>query len=62
MPAGITTCSTTTAVLTVLSVCYVCFSAILDERSRFRVYRQLLWQLPDDNRATLSALFGHFYM
>ncbi|XP_056253388.1 arf-GAP with Rho-GAP domain, ANK repeat and PH domain-containing protein 1 isoform X2 [Seriola aureovittata] len=33
-----------------------------DERSRFKAYRQLLRQLPDDNRATLCALFGHFYM
>ncbi|XP_029029918.1 arf-GAP with Rho-GAP domain, ANK repeat and PH domain-containing protein 1 isoform X2 [Betta splendens] len=36
-------------------------AAISDERSRFKAYRQLLQQLPDDNRATLSALFGHFY-
>uniref|UniRef100_A0AAQ4Q079 Arf-GAP with Rho-GAP domain, ANK repeat and PH domain-containing protein 1-like n=1 Tax=Gasterosteus aculeatus aculeatus TaxID=481459 RepID=A0AAQ4Q079_GASAC len=35
---------------------------IADERSRFSSYRRLLRQLPDDNRATLSALFGHFYM
>ncbi|XP_039633654.1 arf-GAP with Rho-GAP domain, ANK repeat and PH domain-containing protein 1 isoform X1 [Perca fluviatilis] len=35
---------------------------ISDERSRFSAYRRLLRQLPDDNRATLNALFGHFYM
>ncbi|KAM8899811.1 arf-GAP with Rho-GAP domain, ANK repeat and PH domain-containing protein 1 isoform 2-T2 [Spinachia spinachia] len=35
---------------------------IADERSRFSSYRRLLQQLPDDNRATLNALFGHFYM
>ncbi|XP_031734954.1 arf-GAP with Rho-GAP domain, ANK repeat and PH domain-containing protein 1 [Anarrhichthys ocellatus] len=33
-----------------------------DERSRFSAYRRLLQQLPDDNRATLNALFGHFYI
>ncbi|KAF7643102.1 hypothetical protein LDENG_00245040 [Lucifuga dentata] len=33
-----------------------------DKRSRFSAYRQLLRKLPDDNRATLSALFGHFYL
>ncbi|KAM9348690.1 arf-GAP with Rho-GAP domain, ANK repeat and PH domain-containing protein 1 [Symphorus nematophorus] len=33
-----------------------------DERARFSAYRRLLRQLPDDNRATLNALFGHFYM
>ncbi|KAM7397380.1 hypothetical protein PAMA_005606 [Pampus argenteus] len=37
-------------------------AVISDERSRFSAYRRLLQQLPDDNRATLSALFGHFYM
>ncbi|XP_026166081.1 arf-GAP with Rho-GAP domain, ANK repeat and PH domain-containing protein 1 [Mastacembelus armatus] len=37
-------------------------AVISDERSRFKAYRQLLRQLPDDNRATLGALFGHFYM
>ncbi|KAG7224734.1 hypothetical protein INR49_004625 [Caranx melampygus] len=36
-------------------------AVISDERSRFKAYRQLLRQLPDDSRATLSALFGHFY-
>nr|XP_020446852.1 arf-GAP with Rho-GAP domain, ANK repeat and PH domain-containing protein 1-like [Monopterus albus] len=36
-------------------------AAISDEGSRFKAYRQLLRQLPDYNRATLSALFGHFY-
>ncbi|XP_074468354.1 arf-GAP with Rho-GAP domain, ANK repeat and PH domain-containing protein 1 [Sebastes fasciatus] len=37
-------------------------AVISDERSRFSAYRRLLRQLPDDNRATLNALFGHFYM
>ncbi|XP_008277690.1 arf-GAP with Rho-GAP domain, ANK repeat and PH domain-containing protein 1 [Stegastes partitus] len=37
-------------------------AVISDERSRFKEYRRLLRQLPDDNRATLNALFGHFYM
>ncbi|XP_068437176.1 arf-GAP with Rho-GAP domain, ANK repeat and PH domain-containing protein 1 [Clinocottus analis] len=37
-------------------------AVISDERSRFSDYRRLLRQLPDDNRATLNALFGHFYM
>ncbi|XP_040007483.1 arf-GAP with Rho-GAP domain, ANK repeat and PH domain-containing protein 1 isoform X2 [Xiphias gladius] len=37
-------------------------AVISDERSRFKAYRRLLQQLPDNNRATLSALFGHFYM
>ncbi|KAI3373370.1 hypothetical protein L3Q82_006663 [Scortum barcoo] len=37
-------------------------AVISDERSRFSAYRQLLRQLSDDNRATLNALFGHFYM
>ncbi|XP_041864759.1 arf-GAP with Rho-GAP domain, ANK repeat and PH domain-containing protein 1 isoform X2 [Melanotaenia boesemani] len=37
-------------------------AGIPDERSRFKEYRRLLRQLPDDNRATLNALFGHFYM
>ncbi|XP_018517421.1 arf-GAP with Rho-GAP domain, ANK repeat and PH domain-containing protein 1 [Lates calcarifer] len=37
-------------------------AVISDECSRFKAYRRLLRQLPDDNRATLSALFGHFYM
>ncbi|XP_067348222.1 arf-GAP with Rho-GAP domain, ANK repeat and PH domain-containing protein 1 isoform X2 [Channa argus] len=37
-------------------------AGISDERSRFKAYRQLLRQLPDDNRATLNALFGHFYI
>ncbi|XP_045896923.1 arf-GAP with Rho-GAP domain, ANK repeat and PH domain-containing protein 1 isoform X2 [Micropterus dolomieu] len=35
---------------------------ISGEHSRFSAYRRLLRQLPDDNRATLNALFGHFYM
>ncbi|XP_037324361.1 arf-GAP with Rho-GAP domain, ANK repeat and PH domain-containing protein 1 isoform X2 [Pungitius pungitius] len=35
---------------------------IADEPSRLSSYRRLLRQLPDDNRATLNALFGHFYM
>ncbi|XP_024114918.1 arf-GAP with Rho-GAP domain, ANK repeat and PH domain-containing protein 1 [Oryzias melastigma] len=33
-----------------------------DERLRFKEYRRLLRQLPDNSRATLNALFGHFYM
>ncbi|KAK5858102.1 hypothetical protein PBY51_002270 [Eleginops maclovinus] len=37
-------------------------AVISDERSRFSSYRRLLQKLPDDNRATLNALFGHFYM
>lgn len=37
-------------------------AVIPDERCRFKEYRRLLRQLPDDNRATLNALFGHFYM
>ncbi|XP_029304199.1 arf-GAP with Rho-GAP domain, ANK repeat and PH domain-containing protein 1 [Cottoperca gobio] len=37
-------------------------AGISDERSRFSAYRRLLQQLPDDNLATLNALFGHFYM
>ncbi|XP_034538919.1 arf-GAP with Rho-GAP domain, ANK repeat and PH domain-containing protein 1 [Notolabrus celidotus] len=37
-------------------------AGIPEERSRFTAYRRLLRKLPDDNRATLNALFGHFYM
>ncbi|KAK5917584.1 hypothetical protein CgunFtcFv8_002420 [Champsocephalus gunnari] len=37
-------------------------AVISDERSRFSSYRRLLRKLPEDNRATLNALFGHFYM
>ncbi|XP_051793856.1 arf-GAP with Rho-GAP domain, ANK repeat and PH domain-containing protein 1 [Acanthochromis polyacanthus] len=37
-------------------------AVIPDERCRFKRYRRLLRQLPDDNRASLNALFGHFYM
>ncbi|CAK6981361.1 arf-GAP with Rho-GAP domain%2C ANK repeat and PH domain-containing protein 1 [Scomber scombrus] len=37
-------------------------AVISDERSRFSAYRRLLRKLPDNNRATLNALFGHFYM
>ncbi|XP_041657650.1 arf-GAP with Rho-GAP domain, ANK repeat and PH domain-containing protein 1 isoform X2 [Cheilinus undulatus] len=37
-------------------------AGLSDERSRFSAYKQLLHQLPDDNRVTLNALFGHFYM
>lgn len=37
-------------------------AVVSDERARFSVYRRLLQNLPDDNRATLNALFGHFYM
>ncbi|XP_011482125.1 arf-GAP with Rho-GAP domain, ANK repeat and PH domain-containing protein 1 isoform X2 [Oryzias latipes] len=33
-----------------------------DESCRFKEYRRLLRQLPDNNKATLNALFGHFYM
>lgn len=36
--------------------------AISAENSRFSAYKRLIRQLPDDNRATLNALFGHFYM
>lgn len=36
-------------------------AVISDERSRFSAYKQLLRKLPDDNRATLCAVFGHFY-
>ncbi|XP_075888233.1 arf-GAP with Rho-GAP domain, ANK repeat and PH domain-containing protein 1 isoform X2 [Nelusetta ayraudi] len=35
---------------------------ISDENSRFSAYRRLIRQLPDDNRTTLNALFGHFYI
>ncbi|XP_069395470.1 arf-GAP with Rho-GAP domain, ANK repeat and PH domain-containing protein 1 isoform X2 [Paralichthys olivaceus] len=35
---------------------------VSDQHSRFKAYQRLLRQLPDDNRATLSALFAHFYM
>lgn len=38
------------------------FSVISDEQNRFSAYRRLIQQLPDDSRATLNALFGHFYM
>ncbi|CAN9501222.1 unnamed protein product [Ophioblennius macclurei] len=41
---------------------WVSAAAISDEQRRFKKYRWLLRQLPDDNRATLNALFGHFYM
>ncbi|XP_023136770.1 arf-GAP with Rho-GAP domain, ANK repeat and PH domain-containing protein 1 isoform X2 [Amphiprion ocellaris] len=37
-------------------------AVIPDERFRFKEYKRLLRQLPDDNRATLNALIGHFYM
>uniref|UniRef100_H3C5S6 Arf-GAP with Rho-GAP domain, ANK repeat and PH domain-containing protein 1-like n=1 Tax=Tetraodon nigroviridis TaxID=99883 RepID=H3C5S6_TETNG len=37
-------------------------AVISDERARFSAYRRLIQQLPDDNRATLNALFGHFYV
>ncbi|KAK2827900.1 hypothetical protein Q5P01_018934 [Channa striata] len=37
-------------------------AGISDERTRFQAYRRLLRKLPNDNRATLSALFGHFYI
>ncbi|KAM8741507.1 arf-GAP with Rho-GAP domain, ANK repeat and PH domain-containing protein 1 isoform 2-T3 [Acanthopagrus schlegelii] len=37
-------------------------AVISDERPRFSAYRRLLRQLPNDNRATLNALFGHLYM
>lgn len=48
--------------MTILKYGTFSLSVIADERSRFSSYRRLLRQLPDDNRATLSALFGHFYM
>ncbi|XP_020797435.2 arf-GAP with Rho-GAP domain, ANK repeat and PH domain-containing protein 1 [Boleophthalmus pectinirostris] len=37
-------------------------AVISNERARFAAYKQLLRDLPDDNRATLNALFAHFYM
>nr|XP_019963255.1 PREDICTED: arf-GAP with Rho-GAP domain, ANK repeat and PH domain-containing protein 1-like [Paralichthys olivaceus] len=37
-------------------------AVVSDQHSRFKAYQRLLRQLPDDNRATLSALFAHFYM
>ncbi|XP_057675990.1 arf-GAP with Rho-GAP domain, ANK repeat and PH domain-containing protein 1 isoform X2 [Corythoichthys intestinalis] len=37
-------------------------AVISDERARFSAYRHVLQQLPSDKRATLNALFGHFYM
>ncbi|KAM4620442.1 arf-GAP with Rho-GAP domain, ANK repeat and PH domain-containing protein 1 [Polymixia lowei] len=37
-------------------------AVVPDEKARLAAYRQLLWQLPDDNRATLSALCAHFYL
>lgn len=37
-------------------------AVIADEGLRFKEYKRLLRKLPDDNRATLNALFGHFYM
>ncbi|XP_030602451.1 arf-GAP with Rho-GAP domain, ANK repeat and PH domain-containing protein 1 [Archocentrus centrarchus] len=37
-------------------------AGIPDEARRFKEYRRLLRQLPDDSRAILNALFGHFYM
>lgn len=37
-------------------------AGVSDEQARFSSYRQLLRKLSDDNRATLSALFGHFYI
>ncbi|XP_047199620.1 arf-GAP with Rho-GAP domain, ANK repeat and PH domain-containing protein 1 isoform X1 [Hippoglossus stenolepis] len=43
-------------------VTVLCLSVVSDQRSRFKAYQRLLRQLPDDNRATLSALFAHFYM
>ncbi|KAJ0062178.1 hypothetical protein NL108_017422, partial [Boleophthalmus pectinirostris] len=36
-------------------------AVISNERARFAAYKQLLRDLPDDNRATLNALFAHFY-
>nr|XP_024657510.1 arf-GAP with Rho-GAP domain, ANK repeat and PH domain-containing protein 3-like [Maylandia zebra] len=36
-------------------------ASVSDEKRRFKEYRRLLRQLPDDNRP-LNALFGHFYM
>ncbi|KAM9846712.1 arf-GAP with Rho-GAP domain, ANK repeat and PH domain-containing protein 1 isoform 2-T2 [Aulostomus maculatus] len=37
-------------------------AVISDEHSRFSAFRAVLRRLPDDNRATLSALFEHLYM
>lgn len=48
-----------------LQLCYsdtLNLAVISDENSRFSAYRRLIRRLPDDNRATLNALFGHFYM
>ncbi|XP_016891590.1 arf-GAP with Rho-GAP domain, ANK repeat and PH domain-containing protein 1 isoform X2 [Cynoglossus semilaevis] len=36
-------------------------AGVSDERPRFKAYQRLLQQLPDVNRATLNALFAHFY-
>ena len=33
-----------------------------EELARLASYRRLLRQLPSDNKATLGALVGHFYM
>ncbi|XP_072315786.1 arf-GAP with Rho-GAP domain, ANK repeat and PH domain-containing protein 1 [Eucyclogobius newberryi] len=37
-------------------------AVVSDQRSRFIAYKRLLQDLPDDDRATLNALFAHFYM
>ncbi|XP_034033447.1 arf-GAP with Rho-GAP domain, ANK repeat and PH domain-containing protein 1 [Thalassophryne amazonica] len=37
-------------------------AVVSDERRRFSAYRELLRHLPADNRATLNAIFGHFYI
>ncbi|TNM84400.1 hypothetical protein fugu_008578 [Takifugu bimaculatus] len=37
-------------------------AVISDEQKRFSAYRRLIQQLPGDSRATLNALFGHFYL
>ncbi|XP_029703988.1 arf-GAP with Rho-GAP domain, ANK repeat and PH domain-containing protein 1 isoform X2 [Takifugu rubripes] len=37
-------------------------AVISDEQKRFSAYHRLIQQLPGDSRATLNALFGHFYL
>ncbi|XP_061754947.1 uncharacterized protein LOC133551831 isoform X2 [Nerophis ophidion] len=37
-------------------------AVIPDKEKRWSTYRQLLQQLPGQQRATLDALFGHFYL
>ncbi|KAM9728606.1 arf-GAP with Rho-GAP domain, ANK repeat and PH domain-containing protein 1 isoform 2-T3 [Menidia menidia] len=37
-------------------------AGLSEERCRFKEYRRLIRKLPDDDKATMNALFGHFYM